>query len=165
MNRYNDMKTMADRIREMSPAALEKIIILAHDQLRMKQTPEPLRIDKDCWIYYKDTRLEFSPLARAVYLLFLRHPEGIAQKDIQDYRNELVKLYHHVSVFGTTERMDAVIDRLTEHGNNNLNTLLYRIRKVVHRQIPGMLANLYDITGRAGEKKKILLDRQYVTWE
>ena len=40
---------------------------------------------------HKEVHLE--PLVKAVFLLFLKHPEGINFKDLPDYREELTKYY------------------------------------------------------------------------
>ena len=41
--------------------------------------------------YGKEVKME--PLVKAVYLLFLKHPEGIAFKSLPDYRKELTNIY------------------------------------------------------------------------
>ena len=38
---------------------------------------------------YNDMEIKMEPLVKAVYLLFLRHPEGIMFKSLPDYREEL----------------------------------------------------------------------------
>ena len=38
---------------------------------------------------YNDMEIKMEPLVKAVYLLFLRHPEGIMFKSLPDYRKEL----------------------------------------------------------------------------
>ena len=37
--------------------------------------------------------IKMEPLVKAVYLLFLKHPEGIVFKCLPDYRKELAELY------------------------------------------------------------------------
>ena len=37
--------------------------------------------------------IELQPVHKAVYLLFLAHPEGIEFKRLRDYREELLKYY------------------------------------------------------------------------
>ena len=40
-----------------------------------------------------NTEVKMEPLMKAVYLLFLSHPEGIVLKCLPDYRKELTALY------------------------------------------------------------------------
>ena len=37
-----------------------------------------------------------TPIVKAVYFLFLRHPEGILFKELIDYRDELDMIYRSV---------------------------------------------------------------------
>jgi hypothetical protein len=37
--------------------------------------------------------IKMEPLTKAVYLLFLNHPEGILFKHLPDYRQELANIY------------------------------------------------------------------------
>ena len=41
----------------------------------------------------KSTEIKMEPLVKAVYLLFLSHPEGIVLKNLPLYRKELTELY------------------------------------------------------------------------
>ena len=42
---------------------------------------------------YNDMEISMTPLVKAVYLLFLRHLEGIIFKHLMDYRDELKDIY------------------------------------------------------------------------
>ena len=42
---------------------------------------------------YNDMEIKMEPLVKAVYLLFLKHPEGILFKHLPDYRQELTEIY------------------------------------------------------------------------
>ena len=49
-----------------------------------------LLVTKDYRLFFGDDKLEVKmrPICKAVYLLFLRHPEGIRFKELPDYREE-----------------------------------------------------------------------------
>ena len=49
--------------------------------------------------------VEMEPLVKAVYLLFLSHPEGIVLKYLPDYRKELTALYLQLRPYGLTNRV------------------------------------------------------------
>lgn len=58
-----------------------------------------LRITKDYRLFlseYNNVEIHMTPIVKAVYFLFLRHPEGILFKELIDYRDELDMLYRSV---------------------------------------------------------------------
>ena len=65
-----------------------------------------LTITNDCNILLSDYQREvkMEPIVKAVYLLFLNHPEGIVFKHLPDYRQELVENYQKIKPLGLTER-------------------------------------------------------------
>lgn len=42
---------------------------------------------------YHDMQIKMEPLIKAVFILFLRHEEGIVFKNLSDYREELHTIY------------------------------------------------------------------------
>ena len=59
----------------------------------VQELPE-LQITSDYRLLLGDMgEINMEPLLKAVYLLFLNHPEGIRFKDLPDYRKELTRLY------------------------------------------------------------------------
>ncbi len=126
-----------------------------------------LRITKDGTIlladYQKEVKME--PIVKAVYLLFLNHPEGIAFKYLPDYRKELTDLYHKIKPFGLTERAIRSIEDVTNPFLNSINEKCSRIRAAFVPEVDATLLEQYIITGKSGEVKKILLSRDLVVWE
>ena len=59
--------------------------------LRSEQPLLQLTVSKNYRIFLGKKRTEvcMEPLVKAVYLLFLNHPEGIVFKNLPDYRREL----------------------------------------------------------------------------
>ena len=126
-----------------------------------------LRITKDGTIlladYQKEVKME--PIVKAVYLLFLNHPEGIAFKYLPDYRKELTDLYQKIKPFGLTERAIRSIEDVTNPLLNSINEKCSRIRAAFLSEVDPSLLEQYIITGKGGEVKKILLSRDLVVWE
>lgn len=126
-----------------------------------------LRITKDGTIlladYQKEVKME--PIVKAVYLLFLNHPEGIAFKYLPDYRKELTDLYQKIKPFGLTERAIRSIEDVTNPLLNSINEKCSRIRAAFLSEVDPSLLKQYIITGKGGEVKKILLSRDLVVWE
>ena len=126
-----------------------------------------LRIAKDGTIiladYQKEIKME--PIVKAVYLLFLNHPEGIAFKYLPDYRKELTDLYQKIKPWGLTERAIRSIEDVTNPLLNSINEKCSRIRAAFLSEVDSTLLEQYIITGKSGEMKKILLSRDLVVWE
>ena len=126
-----------------------------------------LRITKDGTIlladYQKEVKME--PIVKAVYLLFLNHPEGIAFKYLPDYRKELTDLYQKIKPWGLTERAIRSIEDVTNPLLNSINEKCSRIRAAFLSEVDSTLLEQYIITGKSGEMKKILLSRDLVVWE
>ena len=106
-----------------------------------------------------------EPIVKAVYLLFLNHPEGIAFKYLPDYRKELTDLYHKIKPWGLTERAIRSIEDVTNPLLNSINEKCARIRGAFLTQFDDYMAQHYYIYGKRGEAKKIALPRDLVVWE
>lgn len=111
----------------------------------------------------KEVRME--PIVRAVYLLFLEHPEGIKFKDLPDYRQELCAIYNKVRPWGLTDRAIRSIEDVTNPVLNSINEKCARIRKVFLSLLDSRMAENYCIRGKRGEAKRISLPRDLVIWE
>ena len=55
-----------------------------------------------------DTEVKMEPLVKAVYLLFLSHPEGIVLKCLPDYRKELTQLYRNHPTFDVPQNFSGI---------------------------------------------------------
>lgn len=106
-----------------------------------------------------------EPINKAVYLLFLRHPEGIVFKYLPDHRKELIDIYQLIKPLGLNERAIQTIEDVTNPCLNSINEKCARIRGAFVSQFDEDLARQYYISGWRGEAKKIVLPRDLVTWE
>ena len=115
---------------------------------------------------YNNREVEMGPLYKAVYFLFLNHPEGIVLKHLEEYHRELVNYYLQTSQKKElTPRMIDSINSLEYPGNNAINSTLSRIKQYFRCTIDEHLAKNYYIVGRPGEPYKIALDNIIVEWE
>ncbi len=126
-----------------------------------------LAVSKDYRLYLGEQRMEvrMEPLVKAVYLLFLRHPEGIIFKDLPDYRQELTKIYSDVRPWGLTDRALQSIEDVTNPMLNSINEKCARIKKTFLGVMGSDMAEHYYIKGTRGEPKGIALQRELVLWE
>ena len=102
---------------------------------------------------------------KAVYLLFLNHPEGILFKHLPDYREELTEIYVKLKPYGMSDRAIQSIEDVTNPLLNSINEKCARIRGAFVGQFDDHLARHYYIDGLRGEAKKIALPRELVVWE
>lgn len=112
-----------------------------------------------------ETEVKMEPLMKAVYLLFLSHPEGIVLKCLPDYRKELTALYLLLRPYGLTDRVMKSIEDVTNPTLNSINEKCTRIRNVFSGLLPKSVARYYSISGKRGEAKKIDLVRANVVWK
>jgi len=134
------------------------------------QTCQPLKkliVSRNYRIFLGDERVEvhMEPLVKSVYLLFLKHPEGINFKDMPDYREELARIYDRVRPWGLTDRAMQSIEDVTNPLLNSINEKCARIRKVFASMLDRSIAEEYYIKGKRGRAKKISLPRELVVWE
>ena len=114
---------------------------------------------------YHNIEIKMPPLSKAIYLLYLRHPEGIMFSYLPDYRSELLKLYELISGRDNREDIRRSIDDVTDPTRNSINEKCSRIKQAFLREFDDSIARNYYITGERGEAKKILLPREMVTWD
>lgn len=114
---------------------------------------------------YQNMEIKMTPLPKALFLLYLKHPEGIRFCDLPDYRDELLHIYASFSGRDNMDDIRASIDDLTNPLSNSINEKCSRIRQAFLSKFEDRLARNYYITGPRGEIKKILLPRELVTWE
>ena len=114
---------------------------------------------------YNNMEIKMEPLAKAVYLLFLKHPEGIMFKCLPDYRKELAEIYNRLRPLGLTDKAIRSIEDVTNPLLNSINEKCARIRGAFVGQFDDHMARHYYIDGRRGEVKKIALPRDMVVWE
>ena len=112
----------------------------------------------------EDTEVKMEPLVKAVYLLFLSHPEGIVLKCLSDYRKELTQIYLLLRPTGLTDRVLQSLEDVTNPTLNSINEKCTRIRKAFAGILPQSIARYYVIAGKRGEAKYISLPRVNVVW-
>ena len=114
---------------------------------------------------YNNMVIKMEPLVKAVYFLFLKHPEGIIFKHLPDYRQELIDIYKNLRPLGLNNRSLQSIEDVTNPFLNSINEKCARIRAAFINKFDEHLAKNYVITGERGEAKKIALPRDLVVWE
>jgi hypothetical protein len=118
-----------------------------------------LRLAEDDQVYLVglDKKLDLDPIHRAVYVLFMKHPEGIVYSHLGDYREELHSLYLRFTGTQDLEVVRSRIDLLCDPLDNSKIEKISRINKYIRSLGLGPSEELYTITGPRGQAKKIHL--------
>ena len=96
--------------------------------------------------------VELQPVHKAVYLLFLAHPEGIEFKRLADYREELTRYYMATAKMLDKEKIIEGIDHLVNPLDNAINEKCSRIKKVFLDLMDEYTASYYYISGHTQKR-------------
>ena len=157
-----DLKEMVQKLKDYGFTEKEITSLLHTEQPLLRLT-----ISRNYRIYLGEENKEvhLEPLVKSVYILFLKHPEGIVFKNLPDYRQELTKIYSDIRPWGLTDRAIQSIEDVTNPLLNSINEKCARIRKTFVTLLGSNLSESYYIKGERGEAKKISLPRDLVVWE
>jgi hypothetical protein len=154
------------RIGELKKRGVQKHLI--RDILDDHLTLSRLVITQDFRIFlpdYNNKEIVMAPLPKAVFLLFLNHPEGIIFKQLHDYYSELLGTYKQLTNRVVEIGIRKSIRDLTDPTKNSINEKCSRIREAFLKEFDDRFAHHYYVTGKYGEPKKIILPRELVKWE
>jgi hypothetical protein len=159
------IKEMQEKVQMLKAYGMTEKDIIA--LLFCSQSLPQLLISKNYRLFLGEERKEvhLEPLVKSVYLLFLKHPEGINFKDLPDYRKELTGIYDKVRPWGLTDRAMQSIEDVTNPTLNSINEKCARIRKAFVTLLGSSTAEQYYIRGRRGGVKNVALPRDSITWE
>ena len=96
---------------------------------------------------YGNKEVEMTPVHKAVYLLFLNHPEGIEFKKLCEYRNELLGYYMATAKLMDKQTIAESVDMLVDPLNNSINEKCSRIKSIFLNIMDLYTANYYIISG------------------
>lgn len=132
-------------LRSIGVSVLEELRIEA-----AKSRLSRLLITKDYRIIlvdYNNSEVEMTPVHKAVYLLFLNHPEGIEFKKLSEYRGELLKYYMATAKLMDKQTIVESVDMLVNPLNNSINEKCSRIKSIFFNMMDQYTANYYIISG------------------
>lgn len=113
---------------EAARGTLSRLIVTADNQLVLERS---------------NRVVELSPIHRAIYLLFLNHPEGIEFKRLRDYRSELYAIYERMANRLDKEKIRETVDRLTNPLDNAINEKCSRIKAAFNALMDEYSASYY----------------------
>lgn len=142
-----------------------RIKMLYAQNFRQNSPPSRLTIRRGGRVYlsdYENIEVRMPAMEKALYLLFLKYPDGIYISSLCDYREELYEIYSHISTRGLREDMVRRINELTNTLNDQVSVKISRIKRAFTDAVGVSLADHYIIQGENAERKKIKLSRNLV---
>jgi hypothetical protein len=109
-----------------------------------------------------DLEINLNPKERALYLLYLNHPEGIMRSHLVDHKVELRSYYAMFSQQPSNDLIDEAISRLTDVTDNNMNEVMARIRTKFRQSVGEQQFEDYSIMATPEGTHKIRLNRELV---
>lgn len=132
------------------------------------QAPVELYIDKNYSIRMggpAGTQIPFRPLVRAVFILFLKHPEGILLKDRARFQKDLEDIYKVIAPDVDAEDRQRRIRKLTDLEDNAFSENLSVLNATLERIMPVSQVHNYKVQGNNGYPRRIPLSPLLVHWE
>ena len=153
-----------------------RVKMLYAQNFKQNSPPSRLTIGRGGRIFLKDyenIEIRMPSMEKALYILFLRYPEGLFLSELKNYHTELVDIYVKISFRGVLDDMKERINKLINNEDDNkskeksegydqISVKLSRIKKAFTDAIGSSLADQYIIQGANAEKKLIKLDREMV---
>ena len=149
---------LASSVKELVAAGRKDLLLRAIgapllEELRIEVARAKLSrllITKDYRFFLLDLgnrEVELQPVHKAVYLLFLAHPEGIEFKRLGDYREELTCYYMATAKLLDKEKIIEGVEHLVNPLDNAINEKCSRIKKVFLEMMDEYMASYYIISG------------------
>lgn len=111
---------------------------------------------------YDNLEIKMEPLPKAIYILFLRHPEGLMFKRLNEQYDELTSIYRMVTNREDISEAENSLKRLIDPYDNSINEKCCRIKEAFISKFDDAMAKHYYISGKKGTPKSIIIDRAYV---
>lgn len=156
-----------DKLNQLRLMGINELMI-KHLLFHYEPQLSKLRVTKDFRIIlddYQKREIKMGPLPKTVFLLFLRHPQGIVFKNIHSYKEEVKALYLAICDKEMDKDMKMSIEHLTDPYYNSLNENCSRIRRAFLEEIDNEIAKYYYITGERATPKKIRLSPDMIIME
>ena len=128
-----------------------------------------LRITTSNRIFLSDIdgtpEVKLDDLTKALYFFYLRHPEGVAFKSLQDHETEMLRIYMGITGRDDLEGIRRSVSSLVSPFSDGRNSCSSRIKKAFKDIVGERIAEKYYIGGRQGGIRKVEIDRDLVIWD
>jgi hypothetical protein len=108
--------------------------------------------------------VELSHLTKAIYFLFLKHPEGINLKELGNYKKEMLTIYNSVSNQLDYDKMAKSIDDVINLETKAIYTHLSRIKSAFYKIMDASFAKYYIVSGSGEDERIVLFNTKDIIW-
>lgn len=101
---------------------------------------------------------------KALYFLYLRYPDGLIRKELEDHIDELIHIYKVLA--GKQEIAPSKVSALKKMAaqeDNSFNVSCNRIKKEFLKYLEEDVAYFFYINGEQGAAKRIVMPRMWLT--
>lgn len=102
-----------------------------------------------------DKEVKMTPIQKALYIFYLRHPEGVEFKVLSAYYDEILSIYKVLSNRENAEKQRESVRRLVDVTDNAINEKCSRIKEAFLKVADDFIARNYYIVARNEEKKEV----------
>lgn len=153
-NIVGELSGLVNKLRAMgrNDLLLDAIGVPVLEELRLeaaKRKLSRLKITKDynfVLVDYGNREIDLQPVHKAVYMLFLAHPEGIEFKRLAEYRDELLRYYLATAKDIDKQKIEESVDRLVNPLDNAINEKCSRIKSVFLGMMDEYTASYYIVS-------------------
>jgi hypothetical protein len=142
-----------------------RVKMLFAQNFRQNSPPSRMVIRRNGKIFlpdYENLEIKITPLDKALYLLFLRHPEGLYLSSLNEHRQELLDIYVRFARRGMMEDIRRRINDLTNALHPACSIAMSKIKASFTTSLGDSLSEHYIIQGENAERRNIRLDRSLV---
>ena len=111
------------------------------------------------------TLLPLRPLVKALFILFLRHPEGIRLKERARFESELADIYSVILPNTDPQYREKRIRRMMDLADNSFSEKASVLNARLEELLPKSIADGYKIQGLNGHPRRIPLAELAVEWQ
>jgi len=166
------LEDVSEEIDAMDAAQLIDLIVRAKSRLlslQRAQRPDVketlLRIDPSYKIFLDNgIEIVMRPLPKTIFILFLKHPEGIELRNLRSYRDEVLDIYQKISPRLDLPGLKRSVELLLSPESNSFREHKSRLSRTLEQYFDKGLIDKYLILGDRSAPKSISLDRTFVDW-
>lgn len=159
-------KEIQERVKRLQCIGLNNMII--NKLVLPEVTLSKLRITKNHKIFltdYNNTEIVMPTLSKTVYFFYLRHPEGVPFKLLENHKEELFQIYKRITNRDDIDALRKSIDYLVDPQYNSINEKASRIKTAFVNEFDDNIAQNYYISlhdTAVALNRRIALDRNLV---
>lgn len=124
-----------------------------------------INLQNRIWLPFFKKEVEMSHLTKSIYFLFLKHPEGINLKDLENHKRELLNIYTSISNQLDYDKMKKSVYDVCCIETKAIYSHISRIKSAYYKLMDASYAKHYIISGYGEENRKVLFNNKAIDWD